>query len=78
MHTWQQGGSAHGGCVCSGKVSGQWGGLPREPVGGLSMGEGRLPRGMSAPVHAGITPPPVNRITDTCKNITLPQLRCKR
>ena len=26
--------------------------------------------------HAGIPPPPVNRITDTCKNITLPQLRC--
>ena len=23
-------------------------------------------------------PPPVNRITDTCKNITLPQLRCGR
>ena len=29
--------------------------------------------------HAGIPPPPpVNRITDTCKNITLPQLRCGR
>ena len=24
------------------------------------------------------TPSPVNRITDTCKNITLPQLRCGR
>ena len=24
------------------------------------------------------TPPPVNRITHTCKNITLPQLRCGR
>ena len=24
------------------------------------------------------TPTPVNRITDTCKNITLPQLRCGR
>ena len=24
------------------------------------------------------TPPPMNRITDTCKNITLPQLRCGR
>ena len=23
-------------------------------------------------------PPPVNRITDRCKNITLPQLRCGR
>ena len=30
-------------------------------------------------MHAGISPPPpVNRITDTCKNITLPQLRCGR
>ena len=27
--------------------------------------------------HAGI-PPPANRITDMCKNITLPQLRCGR
>ena len=23
------------------------------------------------------TPPPVNRITDACENITLPQLRCR-
>ena len=30
-------------------------------------------------MHAGIPPPPpMNRITDTCKNITLPQLRCWR
>ena len=30
-------------------------------------------------MHAGTLPaPPVNRITDTCKNITLPQLRCGR
>ena len=30
-------------------------------------------------MHAGIPlPPSVNRITDTCKNITLPQLRCGR
>ena len=27
--------------------------------------------------HAGIPPPPVNRITDTCKNITFPQLRLR-
>ena len=31
--------------------------------------------GIPPAMHAGI-PPPVNRITDTCKNITLPQLRC--
>ena len=28
--------------------------------------------------HAGIPSPPANRITDTCKNITLPKLRCGR
>ena len=33
-----------------------------------------IPRAM----HAGIPPPPPNRITDTCRNITLPQLRCGR
>ena len=27
---------------------------------------------------SGTPPPPVNRITHTCKNITLPQLRCGR
>ena len=44
------------------------------------------PGGVSAPVHAGICllggggvsapvhPSPVNRMTDRCKNITLPQL----
>ena len=31
--------------------------------------------GIPPVMHAGI-PPPVNRITDTSKNITLPQLRC--
>ena len=31
--------------------------------------------GIPPAMHTGI-PPPVNRITDTCKNITLPQLRC--
>ena len=29
-------------------------------------------------MHAGIPPHPVNIIRDTCKNITLPQLRCER
>ena len=28
------------------------------------------------PAYNGPDLPPVNRITDTCKNITLPQLRC--
>ena len=30
------------------------------------------------PPGPGTSPPPVNRITDACKNITLPQLRCGR
>ena len=40
-------------------------------------GWGVFPSGVSASVHAGIHPP-VNRITDACENITLPQLRCGR
>ena len=31
--------------------------------------------GIPPAMHAGI-PPPMTRITDMCKNITLPQLRC--
>ena len=34
------------------------------------------PPGAEAPRRKD--PPPVNRITDTCENITLPQLRCGR
>ena len=30
------------------------------------------------PAYNGADPPPVNRVTDTCKNITLPQLHCRR
>ena len=46
-----------------------WGCLPRGclPRGGVCWG------GVSAPLHAGIHPPPVDRMTDRCKNITLPQ-----
>ena len=29
------------------------------------------------PLHAGIHSPPVNRMTDRCKNITFPQLRLR-
>ena len=34
--------------------------------------------GIPPAMHAGIAHPPVNRITHTCKNITLPQLCCGR
>ena len=41
------------------------------------------PRGRYHPEEAplpgnGADHPPVNRITDACENITLPQLRCRR
>ena len=35
------------------------------------------PLGADTPFGAD-TPPPVDRITDACENITLPQLRCGR
>ena len=44
--------------------------------GGVCLGVSAR-EGVSGPVHAGIHPP-VNRITYACRNITLPQLRCKR
>ena len=51
--------------------------------GGLSA-QGRcqpggcLPKGVCVSQHAlGQTPSPPNRMTDTCKNITLPQLRLR-
>ena len=34
--------------------------------------------GIPPAMHSGIPTPPVNRITDTYRNITLPQLRCGR
>ena len=52
-------------------------------VGGVCPG-GCLPRGVSTHgdgiCQVGVcqTPPPLNRITDRCENITLPQLRCGR
>ena len=44
------------------------------PTGDLPARHAGIPLAM----HAGIPTPPVNRITNTCKNITLPQLRCGR
>ena len=48
------------------------GGMSGEYSGGGMSAGGCLPRGV--PVRHS----PVNRITDRCKNITLPQLRCGR
>ena len=75
------GGSGPGG------VRSRGGGLVR---GGLLWGVSAPrgvygPRGVSAPGGLVVsqhalrqTPPPVDRITDACKNITLAQLRCGR
>ena len=41
-------------------------------------GLGDFPPWRPAAMHAGIHFPPVNRMTDRCENITLPQLRCGR
>ena len=56
-----------------------WAGVSAERgvcPGSLS-GQGVSAWGVSGPVHAGI-PHAVNRITDTCENITFLQLRCRR
>ena len=42
-------------------------------TGGLTWG-GCLPKGGGRPGQ--VLPPPVNRMTDACENITLPQLHC--
>ena len=68
-----------GGCTWSGGVTGPGvylvlGDVPvlggYLVLGGVTAPGGYLPRYSS--------PPPVNRITDSCENITLPPLRCGR
>ena len=58
------GGSAPGGCLLLGGVC-SGGSAP----GGSGGGSG-------IPSCTEADPPPVDRITDACKNITLAQLRC--
>ena len=65
------------GCVCPGGVCPEGEGVCLGGVGvcpGEVSARGCLPRVVSAPVHAGIHPSPVNRMTDACENITLLQL----
>ena len=61
------------GGICAGKVSAQGGVY----LGGVSQGglsRGRMPRRVCIPACNGAdSPTPVNRITDRCKNINLPQ-----
>ena len=77
----QRGVPGPGGCLVLGECL-----VPGEcllPRGCLVLGGVPGPRGVSAPGGICIpacteAEPPVNRITHTCKNITLPQLRCRR
>ena len=64
-----RGGVCSGG-VCCGGVSG--------PGGCLVLGGCLVPGGGCVCSWGCVRYPPVNRITDACKNITLPQLRCGR
>ena len=61
------GGVPAGGVYLPGGSCTRWGYLPR---GMYLLGGVYLPEGGNCP---GTTPPPVNRVTDRCKNITLPQ-----
>ena len=61
---WSGGSGPRGGLVPGGVCS--WGGLV--PGGGGS--------GIPACTEGDTLPPPMDRITDTCKNITLAQLHC--
>ena len=79
-----RGGVCSEGGVCSGGVSGPRGSAP----GGLSALGVSDPRGVCSrggvcsgggiPACTEADTPPVNRMTDACKNITLAQLRCGR
>ena len=67
------GGSPSGGSSSGGPPSGGVSLAGESPWQGVSLAGGiLLPRG------GLLGRPPVNRMTDTCKNITLPQLRCRR
>ena len=75
--TWSRGGVPGPG----GGVPGPGGGVPGPGGGTWSGGVYLVPGGVylvPGGVPGQVLPPPVNRITHTCKNITLPQLRCGR
>ena len=75
-----RGGLPGGGClpggVCPGEGVSAWGG----GLLGVSAQKGFLPGGLSAwGVFArGVEDTPMDRMTDMCQNINLPQLRCGR
>ena len=72
---------------CSSRLQGGGGGSAQRGLTrgvssswGVSSAWGYLHRGVSAQVVSGgcLPHPLVNRITDACEDITLPQLRCGR
>ena len=63
---------ALGGCTCSWGDTWSWGWGVYLVLGGVPALGGCIPACTEADT------PPVNRITDPCKNITLAQLRCGR
>ena len=66
-----------GGCTWSWGVPGPQGGVPGPRGYTWSQGVYLVPGGTwSGGVPGQVLPPTVDRITDPCKNITLPQLRC--
>ena len=68
------GGVCSGGGVCSQGVCFQGGVYSW----GVSAPKGCLLPGVGIPACTEADTPPVNRMTDACKNITLPQLHCGR
>ena len=65
------GGVSAWGCLCLGKGGVCLGCLP-----GVSAKGDVCPGEVCIPACTGAAPPPLDRMTDTCENITLPQLRC--
>ena len=83
--TWSVGGVylVPGGCTWSRGVYLVRGGVPGPGGCAWSGGVYLVPGGggsarYTPPGPDQVHPPPVNRITDACKNITLAQLRCGR
>ena len=73
---WGVPGPRGGACLVLG---GAWSGGGAWSQGGCLPGPRMVPGpGRVVSQHALRQTPPVNRITDACENITLPQLRCGR
>ena len=68
-------------CSFWGNLAKTYVGAPYPPQGNPGSATGVCLRGVSAyavSAQGSVCHTPVNRITDACENITLPQLRCGR